>query len=49
MWIKAEDGGVYNLDFAYVVKVRPLDTTPKSWEVYASFTVEAAMKYKAGS
>ena len=49
MWIKAVDGGVYNLDFAYLIKVRHTDTTPRLREVYGVFTVEAAMKYKAGA
>ena len=48
MWIKAEDGGAYNLDFAYAVNVRSTNTMPKSWEVYAIFTVTAAIKFKAG-
>ena len=49
MWIKAEDGGVYNLDFAYVINARNTDAMRQEWEVYAIFTVAAALKYKAGA
>ena len=49
MWIKAEDGAIYNLDFAYVINAGNADAMRHIWEVYAIFTVAAALKYKAGA
>ena len=49
MWIKATDDSAYNLSFAYIIGVRPQTSTAKSWEVFAAFTVEAAIKFKSGA
>jgi hypothetical protein len=49
MWIKAADDYAYNLSFAYIIGVRPHSSAAKSWEVFAAFTVEAAIKFRSGA
>ncbi len=49
MWIKATDGSAYNLSFAYIIGARPQANALKGWEVFAAFTLEAAIKFKSGA